>query len=271
MDDFKFSVAMCVYAGDDADNFDAALNSVYDQTLIPNEVVLTVDGPVNDAIDSVIKKYENQYGLKVHRLKENMGHGNARRDSLAHCTYDLVAIADADDINVSTRFEKQIKYFKEDFELSAVSSGCFHFSKSINCISNKEYFPISDFEIKKYMRKRCPLCQASAMLKKQDVIKAGGYQDWFCGEDYYLWIRMALVGAKFANSSECLIYVRSNDEQIIRRGGIKYYRSMKALFKFMLDNKIIGIFTYWYNCFSRFILQVLMPSKLRAFVRKKLL
>ena len=271
MDDFRFSVAMCVYAGDDADNFDAALNSVYEQSLIPDEVVLTVDGPVNEAINSVIDKYESLYGLKVHRLKENMGHGNARRDSLAHCTYDLVAIADADDINRKDRFEKQISMFRANSNLAVVSSGCYHFSESIESVINEEYLPVTDSEIKKMMKSRCPLCQPSSIVRKSVVDKVGGYLDWYYAEDYYLWLRLFLNNAEFANSEECLLYMRSSPDQMNRRGGYAYFKSLRNLYKYMLKNKVINIFQYSFNVTSRFVIQVLMTSKMRAFVRKVLL
>jgi hypothetical protein len=33
--------------------------------------------------------------------------------------------------------------------------------------------------------------QVSVMFKKSFAETAGGYIDWFCEEDYYLWIRIA--------------------------------------------------------------------------------
>ena len=42
----EFSVSMCVWAGDDPDFFDAAIESISEQTVQPTEVVLTVDGPI---------------------------------------------------------------------------------------------------------------------------------------------------------------------------------------------------------------------------------
>ena len=40
----------------------------------------------------------------------------------------------------------------------------------------------------------------SVMYKKTAVEAAGGYQDWFWNEDYYLWIRMWLNEAVFGNT-----------------------------------------------------------------------
>ena len=263
---------MCVYGGDNANHFREALESVYNQTLLPDEVVLVVDGPVPPSIDKVIQEYSDAHEtFRVFRLKENQGHGNARREGFSHCQYPYVAIADADDINLPTRFEKQIRYFAENPKLSAASSGCDHFCDDVNEIINEEYLPEDDADIKVYMKKRCPLCQASTMLKKTDVEKAGGYLDWYHGEDYYLWIRMALAGAVFANSPECLLHVRSDPAQMNRRGGMKYFRSMERLFRYMLKNHIIGVDLYLYNSLGRFVMQVLMPNKLRAWVRKKFL
>lgn len=52
-----FSVAMSVYAKDNAEWFDSALDSVINQTVKPDEIVLIVDGPVPGSIQKVIDKY----------------------------------------------------------------------------------------------------------------------------------------------------------------------------------------------------------------------
>lgn len=264
----KFSVSMCVYGGDDAAHFDEALKSVYHQTCPPDEVVLVVDGPVCAAIDQVIGRYP---ALKVIRLPENTGHGNARRVGFEHCSYDYIAIADADDINVQTRFEKQLRCFESDAALSAVSSGCCHFVGSADNVVREEVLARTDDEIKRYLKKRCPLCQASVMLKKADVERAGGYRDWYHAEDYYLWVRMYLCGCRFYNVEESLVYVRSNPEQSQRRGGLRYYRSMRDLFRYMRKHGIISWPQYVYNTASRFVMQLLLPNRVRMWIRQKAL
>lgn len=268
MSEMKFSVSMCVYHGDHAAFFDEALASVYNQTLQPNEVVLTVDGPVSEGIDAVINKYQQSENMKVVRLDKNMGHGIARRTGLANCSYELVAIADADDVNVQTRFEKQVKCFENNPSLSAVSSGCYHFAGTVENVLYEETLPETNIEIISFMKKRCPLCQASTMFRKSMVEKAGGYQDWYHAEDYYLWIRMYLKGAVFANTHDSLLYVRSNPDYIDRRGGWRYFKSLVRLYTFMLKNRVIGVPIYLYNVSTRFVAQVLLPGSLRAILRK---
>lgn len=269
MKEIKFSVSMCVYAGDNAKYFEEALESVFHQTRKPDELVLVVDGPIPSSINEVINFFSSKHDeMHVFRLKENQGHGNARRLGVSKCQYDYIAIADADDINMPKRFEIQLAYFERNPSLGAVSSGCVHFTDDVKNPINEEKMPESDEEIKKAMKTGCPICQPSVVLNRKVVEDAGGYMDWYMAEDYYLWIRMMQSGATFANTPMSLLYLRTTPDQMARRGGIKYFLSMKRLYDYMLKNKIIGFMTYCFNVSSRFVVQVLMPGKFRAFVRK---
>lgn len=269
MDRYRFSVSMCVYGGDNANNFDLALESVYNQTLPPDEVILVVDGPVPNIIDEVIKKYEEHNGFKIIRLAVNSGHGEARRIGLENCSNELVALMDSDDISVRDRFEKQICVFKNDDSVSIVGGQIKEFINSTENIVGVRNVPLKDAEIKDYMRKRCPMNQVTVMFKKSDVKSVGGYIDWYCEEDYYLWIRMALAGLKFANIDSNLVYVRVGEEMYQRRGSVKYFASEAKLQKYMLTNGVINFATYAVNVTERFVLQVLMPNRLRGWVFQK--
>ena len=104
----------------------------------------------------------------------------------------------------------------------------------------------------------------------------GGFIDWYCEEDYFLWIRLALKGYKFYNLPDNLVYVRVGDEMYQRRGGIKYFKSEAKLQNYMLQNGVISIFGYCYNIIGRFMIQVVLPNKLRGYIfqqcfRKKVL
>ena len=111
--------------------------------------------------------------------------------------------------------------------------------------------------------------QMTVMFRKAAVDGAGGYVDWYCDEDYYLWLRMMLAGAKFANLPETLVNVRVGKEMYRRRGGMRYFKSEAKLQKWMLDNKIIGFGTYAVNVAKRLIVQVLMPNRIRSWVFQK--
>lgn len=272
-ENIKFSVSMCVYGGDNAQYFDEALVSIVNQTLKPAELILVVDGPIPHSIESVIDKYRNtltDIAFEVFYLEKNVGHGEARRICFEKCTYELIALMDADDLAVPQRFEKQIKYLCLHPELSIVGGNINEFiSTPDNCVG-KRIVPETDAEIKEYMKKRCPMNQMTVMFKKKDVAAVGGYMDWFCDEDYYLWIRLALGGYKFGNIAENLVNVRVGEDMYQRRGGIKYFKSEAKLQKLMLDSKIISFPRYLINVSERLVLQVFMPNKLRGFLFQKL-
>ncbi len=270
-----FSVSMCVYGGDNPVFFDVALQSVINQTVKPYEIVLVVDGPIPDEIESVIEKYriylsEISICFHVIYLEKNMGHGEARRIGFENCCCSLIALMDADDISLPYRFEKQLHVFKNNPEISIVGGIIQEFIDTPNNPVAKRVVPENDVDIKQYMKKRCPMNQMTVMFRKEAVQEAGGYLDWYCDEDYYLWIRLALADKKFANLSDILVDVRVGADMYQRRGGWKYYKSEKTLQKLMLDKRMIGVFRYFINVSERFILQVLMPNWLRGFVFRKL-
>ena len=107
------------------------------------------------------------------------------------------------------------------------------------------------------------------MFKKKAIDTVGGYLDWYCNEDYYLWIRMYLAGMHFANVPENLVNVRVGSEMYRRRGGWRYFKSEAKLQKYMLKNKVIGFGTFLINVSKRFIVQVLLPNRLRGWVFQK--
>ncbi len=264
----KFSVSMCVYGKDNPVWFKTSVESVLNQSVNPNEIVLVVDGPVPEDLGNVIKEYEKNEFFKVIRLPKNQGHGNARRVGLSACTNELVALMDADDISVFTRFEQQLEAFSK-YDIDIVGGDIAEFIGDIENTVAYRRVPKTDSEIKLYMKKRCPFNQMTVMFKKSAVQNAGGYIDWYCDEDYYLWLRMLQNGCNMANTGTVLVNARVGEDMYNRRGGLRYFKSEARLQKYMLDSKIIGFGTYFINVFKRFIVQVLMPNKIRGFVFKK--
>ena len=259
----KFSVSMSVYHGDNPDFFREAISSVFNQTLLPDELILVVDGEVSDEIKKIIKEYELSDNIKTIRLEENMGHGHARRVGLDKCKHELVAIMDSDDICIENRFEKQIECFKKNTNLSLVGASVAEFCTDISDVIGKKVLPSENEDIKRFLKIRCPVNHMTVMFRKSEVEKAGGYIDWFHNEDYYLWIRMSLNNSVFYNLEDVLVYARTNPDFYKRRGGWKYFLSEYKLQKFMYSNKINSIFRCSTNIMVRFVVQLLLPNYIR--------
>ena len=269
MGSVPFSVSMCVYGGDNAEHFRLAVDSLLSQTICPDEIVLVVDGPVPEVLDELILRYEKMPVFKVIRMKENQGHGVARRTGLDNCSYEIVALMDADDVSVPTRFEKQLSVLLNDSTLSIVGGNIAEFIDDLEHIVAYRNVPCTDGEIKDYLKTRCPMNQVTVMFRKKDIDSVGGYIDWYCEEDYYLWLRMYQAGMRFANVPDVLVNVRVGKEMYQRRGGWQYFKSEAKLQYYMLKNRIIGVPTYIANVGKRLIVQVLLPNRLRGWVFQK--
>lgn len=267
-----FSVCMCVYHKDNATQFKTALNSVsINQSIKPSEIVIVVDGPIYGELERLIHNYEMQSNtIKIIRLPKNQGHAVARQTGLKFATNDIVAIMDADDIALEDRFEKQLSYLEKNKNIDIVGGQIIEFIDDIDHIAGKRQVPLNHNEIVLGLKSRCPFNQMTVMFKKDKVLSVGGYIDWFCNEDYYLWIRMAEAGCNFANLPDTLVNVRVGKGMYARRGGWKYFKSEKGLQDYMLTKKMISFPRYLFNVAVRFGVQVAMPNSVRGFVFQKL-
>ena len=267
-----FSVCMSVYLRDNAVHFKSAVESVTtNQTVKPDEVVLVCDGSVTEEIDDVIMQLQEslQMPLNLIRLPRNVGHAGARQAGLKAAKYDYVAIMDSDDIAEPDRFEKQISLLIKNPEVSILGGQINEFIDSIDNVVGRRIVPSEDTAIKEYLKSRCPFNQQTVIMKREDALRVGGYQDWYCDEDYYLWVRMALNGYKFMNLEDNLVNVRVGEEMYQRRGGTRYFNSEARLQKYMYKQGLISLPRYIYNVAVRFTVQVMMPNKVRGWVFRK--
>lgn len=267
----NYSVCLSVYRGDNCSYFQLALHSIFNQSQMPNEVILVVDGPVGIDIDDVIATFSFNYNqMKVIRLDHNYGHAIARRTGIDAANNEFVAIMDSDDIALPYRFEKQVAFLEQEPEISVCGGQINEFIGDVGHIVGRRVVPCEDSEIRHYIKSRCPFNQMTVMMRRSKVLEAGNYQDWYCDEDYYLWIRMMIVGCKFANLSDTLVYVRVGKDMYARRGGMNYFKSESKLQKYMWKNGIISFPQFAFNVLVRLCVQVLMPNWLRGFVFQKL-
>lgn len=270
---FNFSIITSVYRNDKPEFVARSLESITSlQTKKPDEVVLVVDGPVPEDLSKVIKRFEIEKPdlFRVLWLSENKGLGNALRIGVETASNEIIARMDSDDVSMPDRFEKQIKYMTEHPECDVLGGQITEFVDDETNIVGKRLVPCSHKEIFMWLKGRCPFNHVSVTMLRSRVLKIGNYMDWHFNEDYYLWIRMAEAGFKFANLPDTLVNVRVGKDMYARRGGWKYFKSEKGLQDYMLGHKMISLPRYCYNVLGRFVIQVAMPNRLRGFIFQKL-
>jgi len=269
---------MSIYKSDVPEYVQIAFESMLNQTRLPDEIVVVGDGPVPASLKQVIDNLQftidnEKLPVEVAYLpqEKNRGLGEALRIAVENAKYDYLARMDSDDICLPDRFEKQMKCFEEDPELSLVGGMITEFVDTPDNIVNERRLPLEDADIKKFMRSRCGVNHVTVIFKKEDLLKAGNYRSDYRQEDYYLWARMMKAGCKFRNIPDVVVNVRSGRDQFARRSGWNYYLDHCAIFRFMYHEGLISFPRLVYNYVVRGIIQGLMPNWLRTWTYQHML
>lgn len=268
----NYSVLMSVYHKEKPEYLRESMESIYNQTIPTDNFVLVCDGPLNPPLDEVIAQMQEKFGhrLYVHRLAKNGGLGNALNEGMTYCRHELVARMDSDDVSHNDRCEREIYIFENHPDVSIVSGVIEEFVGDISHIQSRRVVPQRQKDIIAFAKKRNPFNHPCVMYRKSAVEAAGGYQDFYLLEDYYLWIRMLQHGFIGYNLQEPLLWMRAGSDMYKRRGGWKYVQSQRNLFKYMAQTGFITGSQYQVQSLVRLIGAV-VPNWLRAILFQKLL
>ena len=244
----SFSVLLSLYHKESALFLHQSLESVFAQTLLPTEVILVEDGPLSEELHAVVKEFMDRYlELKVIPLVENQGLGKALNEGLKHCSYDIVARMDTDDVAKPDRFEKQLAIFQEHPEVDVVGAWIDEVEGAVTNVLSVRRVP---------------------MFRKSAVLKAGGYKHFPLFEDYYLWVRMLMDGARFYNIQESLLFFRFSPDMFKRRGGWRYAVTEVKLQTLFYRIGFIDFFSLIRNICIRLVTR-LLPNDFRSLLYKR--
>ena len=265
-----FSVLLSIYVKENPLHFKFCLDSILNQTLLPDEVVIVKDGPLTVDLDNVIDdKVKKSSIFKIIALPHNQGLGKALNEGLKFCSHELVARMDTDDIAKPERFQKQMDVFVKHPEVDVCSAWIDEFEENTAHVISTRKLPELQSEIVTYAKRRNPINHPVVMFKKSAVLAAGSYQHFPLFEDYYLWVRMLMNGSVFYNIQESLLWFRSSPDLFKRRGGwgyaIKEIKFQKALRTMGFISTPVCIKNIAIRFFTR-----IMPNHLRSYIYKKL-
>src|SRR5699024_6203432 len=116
MSNTKFSVLLSIYKNEKPEYVSKSLQSILNQSVLPNEIIIVEDGPLTDELYKTIGNFKREYPnvFKIVTLEQNVGLGLALNEGLVASSNELVARMDTDDIAKYNRFEKQIEVFKDN-------------------------------------------------------------------------------------------------------------------------------------------------------------
>ena len=263
-----FSVLISLYKNEKPEWLREALSSVFNQTILPDEIVLVKDGPLTAELEFVLNEFSIKYPIFHFVINEtNLGLGLALQKGVLACKNEIIARMDTDDNIPPERFEKQLAKIDEGYDVVSCWSQLFVGNRS-NVIAVKTR-PENHEDIVRLAHRRSPVCHAAVLMRKSAVLRAGNYQHRQYYEDYNLWVRMIQTGSKFYNVQEVLYEIRTTEDQLSRRGGWAY---LKRELKYLREFYDMGFYTLkdlFINSNIR-IAARLMPQKMRLSLFKRI-
>lgn len=267
----KYSVLMSVYAGDNPNYFEAAVESMLEQTVLPEQIVIVADGPVSEEIQKKLDNYaENRELFTIVAMKENKGLANALNQGLENCRNELIARMDADDISLPMRCEKELKRFEENAELVICGCNIDEFYKTPDNVRTSRIVPSEYIDILKFARRRQPFNHPTVMYKKSKVIECGRYPDLKRKEDFDLFSRMLAAGCYAENIDESLYLYRADDDNYARRKSWVNVKSAIEVYRKHMDRKSCTIIDFCIVTGAE-ILFYIIPVKWMKFLSDHLL
>lgn len=229
----KYSVLMAVYKKDNPEYFAIALDSMINQTVPPDEIVIVKDGPITEELQAIIDERRNGK-IVIHEvaLENNLGLGLALQNGIMACRNELIARMDADDFSMPERCEKQLHEFEENRSLDIVGCQAIEFIGTTNNVVGVRKVPLDNEEIYKFAKMRDPFNHPSVMYRKSKVLACGNYRHRPGDEDTDLWIRMLQNRAVCKNLDESIFFFRFDEKTYQRR---KSWTNTKTLIGIRYD------------------------------------
>ena len=272
----NFSVLLSLYHKENPSALDQCFHSLWqEQTVLPNEIVLVLDGPIGVELSSIVQEWQSQIGavLKIFPLQQNVGLGKALNIGLEKCSNEWVFRMDTDDICKADRFEKQLQYIQKNPNIVLFGGQILEFHQHPNDSDVIKCVPLKHEDIKQFSQKRCPFNHMTVAYKKSIILELGGYQHHLFMEDYNLWLRVIGAGYLVANLKDIILYARVGNGMHARRKGIEYIKSEKQLLNLKkelgLQNPIHANILFLIRSAFRLMPSSLLGTIYNTFLRKK--
>jgi glycosyltransferase involved in cell wall biosynthesis len=205
----RISVIMPVYNG--SKYLAESIESILNQTYTHFELII-----LNDCSTDNSKEIIESYIAKDHRIvfvdkQQNVGPALLRNEGIDMAKGEFIALNDADDVALPTRFEKQIKVFENDADLFLCGSWYTVFGEGLKdkVIKNTE----DDKKLKVDFLDNCHIGNSTVMFRKSLLGNHRFNPEFIPAEDYELWDRL-IKKQKFYNIQESLLLYRWHNANI---------------------------------------------------------
>lgn len=260
----RISCLGSVYSGSCCQEVIQAIDSLVNGSLLPNEVIIVIDGPIRKDLYTALHRLALNGLVKLCPLEFNQGLGKALSHGLSMCSNDIVVRFDTDDLSLDDRLMKIAYTFASDPALDILGSAIIEFDPGIQprVKCRLKASPLVDRKIKFSLNYKNSMNHPSVAFRKSSILSIGSYEHVPFFEDYFLWLKARKAKLKFANLNYPLVLM-SRPPLSSRRSGIGY-----ALFEISFYEKAIfrGLLNPLY--IPLFVLRILsrvLPASLQSF------
>lgn len=244
-----------------------AIDSIINQTYTNWEFIICDDCSTDNTIE-ILRDYEKNFPGKFIIIQNEV---NSKLSfSLNHCLKyaegEFIARMDGDDISRPDRFEKQVKYLRENPDIDLVSTLVQRFEgDKLADIIKKPEFP------DRYTQRReVAFNHATIMTYKYVYDKCGGYtvsKRTVRAQDYDLWFRFFYHDFKGVNLQQPLYLMREDMNAIKRRTLKVRFNAYRTTLK---GFRLLRYPFHWYiQPTISFILKALTPNFIVYKIRQK--
>lgn len=184
-----------------------AVESILAQTFTDFELIAINDGST-DGSGAILRELATRDPRIVLIDRPNGGLVSALNEGILRARAPLIARMDADDVAAPERFALQLARMTAEPALGVLGSFIRIMDKT-GCAIRLGDYPVTPAETARFLEHGCPLAHPTVMMRKDAVVKAGGYRGVFSHcEDYDLWLRISELGYAIANLSQPLLNYR---------------------------------------------------------------
>lgn len=172
-----------------------AIESVYNQTMRPTEVILVDDCSPDDTLDKLYeeqKKYPSSW-VKVIALSQNVGPGNARNAGWEQAVGRYVAFLDSDDCWHPRKVELQYQWLEGNPDVSLLGQ-CF----GAGLRDEPQVDSVLFTEVGERQLLFSNRFTTSSVMLRRDIESRFKHGKRFC-EDYHLWSDILFSGGRCFN------------------------------------------------------------------------
>ena len=201
--------------------FPVAVRSILNQTM-PDLEVLVIEDPSSVSAADCLKGIEDER-LVLHRNSERTSMVSQLNRGLELARAPWIARMDGGDEALPERFERQLAELERTPAIDVLGT-------QIDVVdehgkpAGARSFPTGHDSICRALRRYNPISHPTVVMRRSTILKAGGYRyPERAAQDYELWCRLAVSGARFANLEETLLRYR------LHSGSIKSKRAKATL------------------------------------------